>query len=176
LEAARRAGVHIERHPTDKDATDLELGLARAVELGATRVVVVGMAGGRLDHLLANVAVLGSPSWPAVTIEARLGDARVHVVRGRSGAPGPPGELTLLGRPGQVVTLLALHGPASGVCTSGLRYPLADATLPPGSTRGVSNEFVASSAVVEVASGVLLVIVPDGAEPLLLPTDPGGLR
>jgi hypothetical protein len=61
--AARAAGSEFETHPTDKDATDLELALLSARDRGARRVTVVGGGGGRHDHLLA--APDGSPSSAA---------------------------------------------------------------------------------------------------------------
>ena len=55
-------------------------------------------------------------------------------------------ERTLAGEPGELVSLFALHGPAEGVRTEGLEYPLAGETLEPGSSRGVSNRFVGETA------------------------------
>jgi thiamine pyrophosphokinase len=60
------------------------------------------------------------------------------------------------------VSLIATHGDACGVTTDGLLYPLRGETLAAGSTRGVSNEMVASHAVVALERGVLLVVVPGG--------------
>ena len=54
----------------------------------------------------------------------------------------------------------ALGGAARGVRAKGLRYPLASEDLLPGSTRGVSNEFVEPNAVVDLDAGVLLAIQP----------------
>jgi thiamine pyrophosphokinase len=62
--------------------------------------------------------------------------------------------------PGELVTLLALHGPAEGVTTTGLTYPLRGETLAAGSSRGVSNVFATGTARVSVERGVLLAIVP----------------
>jgi len=61
LARATAEGVRIERHPTAKDHTDLELALDEAIRLGASDMVVLGIGGGRLDHLLANLLVLASP-------------------------------------------------------------------------------------------------------------------
>ena len=61
VEAAVARGAVIERHPAEKDATDLELALDAAVREGAQRVVVVGGGGGRLDHFLANVLLITTP-------------------------------------------------------------------------------------------------------------------
>lgn len=154
LEAARQAGVAVEAHPATKEATDLALALDAAVARGARRVVVVGDDGGRLDHQLANAALLAESRYAEITVEAWLGPARVVVVRA---------EAQLDGRPGSLLTLLAVGGPARGVTTQGLRYPLHDEDLHPGSSRGVSNELVATEAVVTVRAGVLLAIQPDAA-------------
>ena len=152
--AAERAGARIVRHPVAKDATDLELALDEAVALGARRVLVVASAGGRLDHLLASLLQLGSDRLAGLELDALVGEALVHVVRG---------ERRLSGTPGEVVTLVPLGGAAAGITTTGLEYPLAAETLAPGSTRGVSNVFAGTDAHVRVTQGVLLAIRPDGA-------------
>jgi thiamine pyrophosphokinase len=152
--AAERAGARVVRHPVAKDATDLELALDEAVALGARRVLVVASAGGRLDHLLASLLQLGSDRLAGLELDALVGEALVHVVRG---------ERRLSGTPGEVVTLVPLGGPAAGITTTGLEYPLAAETLAPGSTRGVSNVFAGTDAHVRVTQGVLLAIRPDGA-------------
>jgi thiamine pyrophosphokinase len=151
LAAAEEAGVRVARHPTDKDATDLELALDAALAAEPTRVLVLAGIGERLDHLVSALQVLGSPRYSAVEIDARVGAAHVHVIRD---------ERTLEGERGELVSLFALHGPAEGVSTDGLEYPLSDDRLEPGSSRGVSNRFVAEAARVRVERGVLLAVRP----------------
>jgi thiamine pyrophosphokinase len=145
------AGVPFLRHPTDKDKTDLELALEAALEHQPERIVVVGSAAGRLDHLLSQLTVLVSELLAGVEVDAHLGPATLHVVRGRRVLHGSPGEL---------VSLFALQGPAHGVTTSGLAYALADETLQAGVGRGVSNVFLTAQAEVAVADGVVLVVRP----------------
>jgi thiamine pyrophosphokinase len=153
LATVEAGGTRVERHPMAKDATDLELALDTAIGLGAGRVVVLGGHGGRLDHFLANAQVLAAPKYAAVDVEALVGEAVVSVVR-----PGP--GIRFGGRPGQLVTVLPVHGPAQGVRTEGLRFPLYDETLPPGTTRGVSNELVGTEGGVRLGGGVALVVRP----------------
>lgn len=150
LALAEARGASVRRHPRAKDATDLELALDVALELRPDHVVVLGGHGGRLDHLLANVLLLASERFAPLALVAQMGDARVSVVRD---------DAALHGAPGDVVTLLAPHGPAT-VRTEGLRYPLHDEVLAPGSTRGVSNELVGHDATVHVSAGVLLAVQP----------------
>ncbi len=150
LDRARAAGATIEAHPADKDQTDLELAMAAAIERGASRIVVVGGNGGRLDHLLANVAVLASDSYADVAVEALMGEAALHVVRT---------SVSLRGAPGDLVSLLAVGGDAV-VSTEGLRYPLDAEVLVAGVGRGVSNELTGTQAEVVVTAGVVLVVQP----------------
>ena len=148
LAASELSGTRIERHPTDKDQTDLELALELAARL-ADRVIVIGAAGGRLDHLIGNLNVLASPQWSGVDIEAWLGNAQAIVVHHHR---------TLDVELGTTVSLFALGGPAR-VTTTGLAWPLDDEILDPLTSRGVSNRATTSSPQLSVYEGVVLVVV-----------------
>ncbi len=152
LAALERSGTPCERHPAAKDATDFELAVALALRHRPDHLLVVGSAGGRLDHLLGMLAVLAGPGTVALQVEALLDRSRVSVVRSRA---------ALRGRVGELVSLIPLHGRVTGVTTAGLRWPLVDADLDVGSSLGVSNEFAAGSAGVQVTRGTLLVVQPD---------------
>jgi thiamine pyrophosphokinase len=141
----------VERHAWDKDETDLELAIGRAVQAGATRIVVAGGDGGRFDMVLANALLLASPRWAEVELDAVFGGARLTVVRTRRALAGPPGA---------TVSLFALGGPAHGVRTGGLSWPLDGETLEPGSTRGVSNVLADAEAWVSVDDGVVVAVQP----------------
>lgn len=153
------SGGRVRRYRAEKDATDLELALAAAVSRDPPprRVIVLGGTGGRLDHLLAGALLLAAPQWAGrdatgTDVEAWLGRAKITVIR-RAAVLGPAA-------PGELVTLLAVGGMARGVTTGGLLYPLRAADLVPGTSRGVSNQFVATTATVTVSAGVLLAIQP----------------
>ena len=153
LARAEIDGARIERHPTDKDATDLELALDLTRQLGASEVTVIGAGGGRLDHHLAALALLAAPEWAPMHITALVGPTRLTVVHDATAIEGSLDS---------IVTLLAVGGPAVGVTTSGLRWPLTDAELAPTSTWGVSNEITESPARVALRGGTLFVIQPTG--------------
>jgi thiamine pyrophosphokinase len=159
VEAALARGAVALEYPVAKDATDLELALNVAIEEEVERIVVVGGAGGRLDHYLANVALLASPRFAGVGIEAFFADAHVSVVRGGEG------ELEIRGAPGETLTLLPVGGDARGIVTKGLEYPLHAEDLPVGTTRGVSNVIVRVPASVSLTTGTLLIIRPEGGRP-----------
>jgi thiamine pyrophosphokinase len=151
LATAVDAGARVERHLVEKDKTDLELALDVAVAEGGAGMscVVVASVGGRLDHALANLLLLAAPLYADVAVEAYVDDWHVVVVRRSASLPA---------RPGGLVTLLPVGGPAEGVVTEGLRYPLRRETLPVGTTRGVSNEAGITEVVVGLDAGVLLAL------------------
>jgi thiamine pyrophosphokinase len=152
VDAAVADGAEVRRYPAEKDQTDLELALRAARERGATRVIVVGGSGGRLDHFLANALLIASPAFADIQIEALVGDARITVIHECARLSGTPGDLC---------SLLAVGGAARGVRTTGLRYPLDGEDLLPGSTRGISNELSEPVATVSLEHGALLAVQPD---------------
>lgn len=151
---ARAEGAEVVQFPEDKERTDLELALDRADAAGVDRIIAVGVDGGRLDHELGNWAAVSATRSALVEVHTAHGTALILHGEGHRRA-----ELT--GAEGDVVSLLARAGDAVGVTTEGLRWPLSDATLTPTGTRGISNEFVGSSASVEVDRGILLVVRPN---------------
>ena len=145
--------VIVERHPANKDASDLELALELSIRDTPARIVVVAGSGGRMDHELGTALLLCSPRWMGVDeldwISAR---ARSHVIHRRR---------LLHGDIGATLSLIAVGGDAGGVATSGLRWDLENETLSHGATRGVSNVMRSPVAEVQLESGCLLAIFPD---------------
>ena len=147
---ATAEGARLERHPADKGATDLELALDAALRRGADPTIVLGGAGfDRIDHFMANALLVASSRYAPLHVRWHVKGAVVIPVHDRCEIPG---------RPGDIVTLLAVGGPAEGVTTEGLRWALAGERLEPGSTRGVSNELTCERASVSISAGTLLVI------------------
>lgn len=154
----QRAGVAIERAPTDKDESDTELAVLAALAAGADRLSIVGALGGpRLDHGLANVAMLALPELVGLDVRIVAGTTRIRLLTG-SDPGGSPVGCDLPGRIGDLVSLLPLGGDVVGVTTAGLRYPLRDEALRLGRTRGLSNVRDTSTARVTLRTGRLLVV------------------
>jgi len=150
----RRSGVRLIEHAPEKDKTDMELALDHALGLLPERITVTGALGGaRLDHTLGNLFLLALPALRAL-------DARI--VDGDTEARATWTRADIIGHAGDIISLLPFTDQVEGVRTEGLRYPLHGEPLIRGHTRGVSNEMLGETAVVEVTSGCLL-IVREGA-------------
>ena len=151
VDVAAASGVRIVRHPPEKDASDLELALDTALELAPARILVLAGRGGRLDHELSTLLLLASSRYASAEVDAFLGETRVHAIHR---------ERELDGEPGELLTLLPVHGDAVGVTTEGLAYPLRGERLEAGTSRGVSNVFEGTRARISLEAGALLAIRP----------------
>ena len=152
IERLRGTGIPVDLVPSAKDESDLELAVGLALAKGATDVTVLGALGGRrLDHTLANIALLAHPAL--ANAAARLLDAatRVSLLTG-------PAAAVFEGRPGDLVSLLPMSGDAAGITTEGLEYPLHGESLAMGPARGLSNVRLGPTAAITLERGRLLVV------------------
>lgn len=140
----------ISKHSPRKDETDTELAVRVAVEQGADEIYLLGATGGRLDHTLANILLLGMEAFAPVRLTILAGQQRLTAIRGQ-------GEIH--GRPGDLVSLLPIGGDAVRIWTEGLEYPLRGETLRFGIPRGISNVLTAPIATIRLESGILLAVI-----------------
>jgi thiamine pyrophosphokinase len=143
----RDEGITVESYPRDKDFTDGQLAIDRAVAEGPDSLYLLGFLGGvRLDQALANVLLLTRLSLPTVLLDERN---ECRLLRG-------PVEHGWDTEASEVISLIALTGEVHGVDTDGLRWPLRGETLRLGDTRSISNEPAGSPARVRLTDGLLL--------------------
>ena len=149
---AKRALPQAEWVPTpDQDKTDLEKAILLALSRGATEINILGANGGRIDHTLANFALL-LRYHRQIFLRIVEDGAEAWAV---SGAQSVPGVSIFATRPGDTVSLISPDG-AARVSVSGVRWPLTDFPLPVGSL-GVSNEATGEQATVTASGGAILV-------------------
>jgi thiamine pyrophosphokinase len=157
LEKLQKSGVSIELYPRDKNETDLELALNRAIELKPTGIIVVAALGGRLDQTLANITLLTDSRLSTLrpgseqAFDIRLDDGVEEIFICRD-------QVQVHGRSGDLVSLIPWQGAVSEVETINLKWALRKETLYPDKTRGVSNEMIADPASISIGSGLLLIV------------------
>jgi thiamine pyrophosphokinase len=149
LQELKYAGVEVELFPRDKNETDLELAINRAIELNPKQIIIIAALGGRLDQTLANIALLADSLHASRDIRLDDGVEEIFFCRDQA---------QIHGRSGDIVSLIPWGNPVEGIQTQNLKWPLKDETLYPDKTRGVSNEMISESASVEIKSGLLLVV------------------
>lgn len=149
LQRLKKAESAIELYPHDKNETDLELAIQRAVELNPTQIIIIAALGGRLDQTLANIALLTDIRLAA--FDVRLDDGVEEVLLCWD-------QVHVRGKSGDLVSLIPWGGAVSDVQSMSLKWALNRETLYPDKTRGISNEMLGESASISIGSGLLLVV------------------
>lgn len=143
--------VKLEQFPAEKDWTDTELAVRRALELAPTEIHLVGATGSRLDHVLGNLQLLQLGLEQGVPIFLLDTHNRIRLIN-RSLV------LEKKEQYGTYVSLIPYNGTVRGLTLRGMKYPLENAELHLGSTLAVSNEIAAEQAEIRFADGMLLVV------------------
>ena len=156
------ANLPVLRFPVRKDDTDTGLALRYGLEQGFRDFALYGCAGGRVDHLLANLQSMARVSRLGASVRLAAPDYDAWALTGPAapGAPDAPAAvLTLPPRPGGTLVSVFCHGDrAEGVTLTGLAYPLSDAVLTGDFPLGVSNRRLdGQPATVAVRRGTLLI-------------------
>ena len=149
IQQVKKADVPIELFPRDKNETDLELAIQRALEKHPEAILIVAALGGRLDQTLGNITLLSDARLADVDVRLDDGVEEVFFCRTRS---------EVRGRSGDLVSLIPWREKVEGVQTKNLKWSLHDEILYPEKTRGISNEMTADIAGIAIKSGLLLVV------------------
>jgi thiamine pyrophosphokinase len=136
-------------YPKDKNETDLELAIQHALTLNPKEIVILAALGGRLDQTLGNIALI-SDIRP-LTFDLRLDDGLEEVFFCRD-------QIQINGASGDTVSLIPWQSEVAGIVTQGLKWPLQNEPLYPNKTRGISNEMLSDKAMIQIKSGLLLIV------------------
>lgn len=142
-------GINIIKYPCEKDFTDTELCIIKAIEIGCTKICFLGMMGKRIDHALGNIGLLHFAANRGVNGYIVCDDWKIYICKDK---------INLDGNIGDIVSIIPFKGDVSGVYTKGLKYPLKDSLLEFGRPLGVSNVMLEEKCEIGVKSGEILVI------------------
>lgn len=136
----------------EKDETDTELALQKAMELSPQQVVITGVTGGRLDHYMSALHALYAAhlKYPETAFAIVNKQNRIRFL-----APG----VHPLKRNDRYrfVSFYPFGEEVRGFTLEGFKYPVLDETIPFGSTRFVSNE-LADEGKISISSGSCIMI------------------
>lgn len=146
----RSAPTKIIKYPTTKNKTDFELAIDYCLEKKFQEIIIFGILGDRIDHLLANIFLLAKTQTENKSIKIKIieGNKEIYILNK---------EITINGKVGDEVSIIPISKKLEGVTTDGLSYRLIDDTLFFGSTRGVSNSMNKVSVKITVSKGIAVV-------------------
>ena len=137
------------KYPVRKDFTDSEIAVDIAIKKGFKKIVMVGFTGTRLDHTLTNLFLLKRISKSGAT--GIIIDSNNEIYYAKA-------ENEILGKIGDIVSIIPVGDDLLGIKTEGLDYPLFDETLEFGKGRGVSNIMTKEKCTIKIKSGQGLII------------------
>lgn len=135
----------------EKDDTDTEHAIRDAISRGMDDLTIVGATGSRLDHVLANLSLLGIGLEQEVDMEIIDTHNRVRMVN--TGVTIKKSE-----QYGEYISLIPVSKEVKNLNLTGFKYDLKDYTLTGFNSLGVSNEIIAEEGTIDFSDGILLVI------------------
>ena len=168
LEKLNREGKRVLVYPARKDFSDSEAAVREAVRIimdarqkadsipettdVSDEIYLLGATGGRLDHFLANLAVLMIPT--KLGIKAWILNEKNRITLLREGC-----SLEKKHTFGKYVSLIPYTDEVTGVVLKGFRYLLDGHTFTRDNTLGLSNEIEDEIAEISFESGILIMIL-----------------
>ena len=147
-------GIPIRKFNPVKDATDTEIAVRLAMELGVEKISMLGASEGkRLDHLFGNILTMLIPQQEGVACFMIDPYNRLRILT-------KPLEIKKEDQYGKYISFVPLTTDVYGVTLSGFKYPLWDQRLHVQSfgSLGISNELVEETGSIRFRSGILLMI------------------
>ena len=143
-------GVELVEFPKDKELTDSQICIETAISRGANEIILIGGLSGRLDHTLANLAILQDLRQRHIHGYITDGNNRAHFIRSTS---------HLVARSAyKYLSLIAADETCKGVSVQGCKYELKNQTIHRRLQFAVSNEITGNCALISVKKGGLYVI------------------
>lgn len=142
-------GVNIVGLNVEKDFTDGERAIHLAVEQGYKDITIYGAYGGKIEHVLGNIALL--------KIAKNLG-ANAVIKHGDNVTELLSDSAVLSVEKGSALSIIPYGERCEFIKSSGLYYPLDNLVLTNADTRGISNQTTEQEVRIEIKKGEALVI------------------
>lgn len=134
-----------------KDATDTEIAVFLAAELGVKELYLLGATGTRVDHVMANIQILKLALDQGVKAYILDECNRISVWEKEI-------RLCESERFGKYFSLFPLGGDVEDVSIEGAEYPLEHYRMSPFESRCVSNEYKDDEVVITFPQGTIVLM------------------
>lgn len=136
--------------PCEKDDTDTFFAVKEAIKRGFCEFVLIGVAGGRLDHTLGNISLL---------LYLYENGKKAEIIDDYSVITVVDNNPQYISDDFMYFSLNSINGDAKGVNIENAKYPLKDAEIKASSAVCVSNEVIkGKTAKVYIKQGKMLLV------------------
>ena len=153
--AVGRLDTVLERYPAKKDATDTELALLKAIEMGTDEITLLAGTGSRLDHVLMNMNLLLQAEEAGIVCFMVDATNRIQLLSDHTR------KNTVISKKkqhGRYLSIIPAAPIVTGLTIEGVAYPLNDGQICQGSSMTVSNYIVDDVAQISLNQGCVWVI------------------
>jgi thiamine pyrophosphokinase len=133
----------------EKNYTDGERALRYAFEKGFDRVVIYGAFGGKMEHVLGNIALLKIARDLGKKAVIKNGDTVMELLEK---------SVSLRAKKDSALSLIPYGGDCKFIKSENLYYALDGLTLTPSDTRGISNVVMDENVQIDIENGFALAI------------------
>lgn len=150
IAAIRQYANQFKQYPAEKNETDLELAVEKAIQYRPASIYLFGVTAGRLDHELANIQLLYyllKRGYKGTIIDHR-NELTMYSA----------GEYCISAKANQLISFIPFSEEISGLTLSGFYYPLENKTVRWGSTRCISNQLLSNEGTFSFTNGIIMVI------------------
>lgn len=147
----KETSVPIRRFRPEKDASDTEIALRLAVELGVENLWILGGTGTRLDHVMANIQILKIAH--DLGIKAYLIDPCNRISLAEKEV-----KLDKQNGFGDYFSVFPFGGVVEDISIKGAKYPLSHYRLCPNSSMCVSNEMQDDEVKITFPEGMIILM------------------
>jgi thiamine pyrophosphokinase len=150
LDYFKKSNCTIDIYPTEKDFTDTEIAVKKALSMKPSEIVFLGCTGSRVDHLLGNIGMLKTCMQNGVSAYIKDGNNKIRLINASTSLKGTVGE---------IFSLQAYGDEVVGLTIEGAKYSLNNYNLKMGESITISNEFAENIVELKFKSGTLMIIL-----------------
>jgi thiamine pyrophosphokinase len=150
LDFFKKSRCTIDVYPTEKDYTDTEIAVKKALSMKPDEIILLGCTGSRVDHLLGNIGMLKICMLNGVNASIKDENNNIRLIDTSTSLNGSVGEIFSLQAYGDEIIDLTIEG---------AKYPLNNYNLKIGESITISNEFARGIVDLKFKSGTLMIIL-----------------
>ncbi|NLK64460.1 MAG: thiamine diphosphokinase [Tissierellia bacterium] len=144
--------IPVERFPSEKDLTDMELAVEFALSKGYLSIILAGATGTRLDHTLGNIMLMEKYYKDGVNISIVDNNNEMKIISDNT-------ELFIDYKQGYYISIIPLTENIQGLYLEGFKYPLNNVNVQRGSTLCISNQIKGNKGKIKLRQGRAIVFI-----------------
>ena len=141
--------VKIEKFNAEKDYTDTDLGYIKALEVNPSEIILFGVTGSRIDHMLGNIGILLKGLRENIKVTIVDDNNKMYAVNKSS---------LVKKEEGRVISFHALSDVVKNLTIKNGKYPLNNYNMTLLEPRAICNEFLDDDIYIEFDSGIILIL------------------